>query len=179
MRFLVVLVLVGVGATPLVEERAPASVSKPRVVSFRQAQPTTTPKPDLVAGLAVLRAWDARRARAWSRSDEDGLRALYVPGSAARRADVRLLRDYRDRGLVVRRLVTQVFAVAVRHRGPEVLRLRVFDRVAGGEVVRRGRTEPLGSTRPVTREVVFRRVDATWRVAEVSGSERAPRAGPR
>ncbi len=185
MRFLVVLGLL-LGAQPAltaVEPGETTPVVSSGVVSRRSPalapQPAVRHRADLVAGLAVLRAWDARRARAWARSDPAPLRSLYVPGSSAGRADVRLLRAYRSRGLVVRRLVTQVFAVQVRHRASEVLRLRVSDRVAGGVVVHRGRTEPLGSTTPVTREVVLRLVGSTWRVARVSGSARAPRAGPR
>ena len=73
----------------------------------------SSPRADLVDALEVLHAWDTRRARAWAEADADALRALYVRGSAAGRADVRLLRAYAARGLVVRRLVTQVFAVRV------------------------------------------------------------------
>ncbi len=63
--------------------------------------------------LAVLHDWDARRLRAWRRADARALGRLYGPGSATGRADVRLLREYADHGLVVRDLHTQVFAVRV------------------------------------------------------------------
>jgi len=88
---------------------------------------------------------------------------------------VRLLRAYTSRGVVARRLVTQVFAVRVVRRGAATLRLSVFDRVAGGQLVRHGRASPLDSSRPVIRTIQFRRVDGSWRVAWVSGSGRAPR----
>ncbi len=85
----------------------------------------------------VLHAWDARREAAWAASDP-AMRcaALYVPGSAAATADVRLLRAYGERRLVVRRIVTQVFALRVLHLDRRVLRLWVVDRVAGGVVLR-------------------------------------------
>ena len=79
----------------------------------RGGAPPRPTRSELVDALEVLHEWDVRRARAWARADLDALRALYVRGSGAGRADVRLLRAYRARGLVVRRLVTQVFAVRV------------------------------------------------------------------
>lgn len=140
---------------------------------------TTAPahRADLVAGLGILREWDVRREAAWAASDIGALRALYVPGSGAGRADARLLEAYRARDLVVRRLLTQVFAVQVLDRRPATVRLRVLDRVAGGEVVRHGRAGPLASTRPLLREVVFRRTEGRWKVDEVSGWARGPHAG--
>jgi hypothetical protein len=130
---------------------------------------------DLAESLGVLRQWDLLRAQAWAAADAHALRSLYVPRSAAGRADVRLLRAYTSRGAVVRRLVTQVFAVRVLRRGAASLRLSVFDRVAGGQLVRHGRATTLASSRPVTRTVQFRRLDGSWRVAWVSGSGRALR----
>jgi hypothetical protein len=86
-----------------------------------------------------------------------------------------MLRAYRARGLVVRRLVTQVFAVRVQHSDGTSLQVRVFDRVAGGEVLDRGHTKPLRSSPPATRTITFRRDAGTWQVAEVSDSGPAPR----
>ena len=143
-----------------------------------QATTITRPSPrsDLADSLEVLHAWDARRARAWAGADPSALRSLYVRGSAAGRADVRLLRAYEQRGVVVRHLVTQVFAVRVQHRDAETLRLTVFDRVAGGQVVHAGQKTPMRSSRPVTRTVTFRRVWGSWRVGGVSRSGRGPHA---
>jgi hypothetical protein len=124
----------------------------------------------LVGALRVLHSWDARRAEAWAGSDVVALRSLYVGGSAAGRADVRLLRAYTARGCVVRRLVTQVFALDVLHGDRRTLRLRVFDRVAGGEVVCAGDAEALSSTPPVVRVVELRQTSGRWRVESVSGS---------
>jgi hypothetical protein len=134
-----------------------------------------TSRTRLVEALDVLHDWDVRRARAWARADPDALSALYVRASGAGRADVRLLRAYGAHGLVVRRLVTQVFAVRVLHGSSTYLRLRVFDRVAGGEVVEDGHKARLDSSPPVTRTITFRLDAGNWRVAEVSGSGRAPR----
>jgi hypothetical protein len=93
------------------------------------------PRADLAGALEVLHSWDARRAEAWAATDVVALRSLYVRGSGAGRADVRLLRAYEARGFVVRRLVTQIFAVSVLHRDLAWLRLGVFVGVAGGVVV--------------------------------------------
>ena len=117
--------------------------------------------------LGVLHAWDARRAEAWSRSDAQALRHLYVDGSVAADHDVSMLRAWRARRLVVRRLRTQVFAVRVVRSGRGVLVLRVLDRVTGGEITGRGAVRPLPTTTPVRREVELRRIGGTWRVAGV------------
>jgi hypothetical protein len=124
---------------------------------------------DVVTALSVLHDWDDRRAVAWARSDAAELSSLYVPGSAAGRADVRLLRSYTARGLVVRRLETQVFGVRVVHRSSRRVVLRVLDRVAGGVVEEAGRETPLPSTRPVVRRVELLRGAEDWQVASVTG----------
>jgi hypothetical protein len=132
------------------------------------APAASVPRSDVADALAVLHAWDTRRARAWAASDGEALRSLYVRGSGAGRRDVRLLRAYEARGSVVRRLVTQVFAVTVLRRGSTTIRLRVFDRVAGGEVVRDGHVRALSSTPPVVRTLQLRRVSGRWLVESVA-----------
>ena len=117
--------------------------------------------------LGVLAAWDRRRSAAWSTGDAEALRAIYLPGSRAGWADVRLLRQYAAAGTRVRRLTTQVFAVSVLERSPGRLRLRVVDRVAGGEAVRAGRVRPLPSGPVVTRTVELLRRPGGWRVGAV------------
>jgi hypothetical protein len=136
---------------------------------------SVTTRSELVEALEVLHDWDVRRARAWARADFDALRALYVRGSGAGHADARMLRAYRARGLVVRRLVTQVFAVRVLRSDGTALQVRVFDRVAGGEVLDHGDVVPLRSSPPATRTITFHPGAAGWRVADVSDSGRAPR----
>ena len=138
---------------------------------------SATARPDLLEALTVLHDWDARRARAWTTDDTRALRSLYVPGARAGQADVHLLNAYRAQGLGVRRLVTQVYAVRVLHRGTGSLGLSVFDRVAGGELVRGRHAVTLRSSQPVTRLIELRRVAGHWLVAGITGSGRAPRAG--
>ena len=178
MRFLAVLPLLVSMCAPAAQTGAqtdaqPDSQTGGRTLGTRSAVATRT---ELVAGIEVLHDWDARRARAWAQADPDALRALYVRGSGAGEADVRLLQAYRARGLVVRRLVTQVFAVQVVPSNDSSVRLRVFDRVAGGEVLEHGDVGPLRSSRPATRTITFRRDSGTWRVSVISGSGRGPRA---
>ena len=132
----------------------------------------------LLSAASVLHGWDARREHAWAASDPAALRALYVPGSVAATRDVRLLRAYDERGLVVRRIVTQVFALQVVDSSRRRITINVVDRVAGGVVGDAVGNRPLGSTPPSARLIRFRRVDGVWRV--VSVTERAPReAQPR
>jgi hypothetical protein len=137
------------------------------------------PRHELTVALGVLHEWDDRRARAWAAGDTATLRSLYVAGSVAARSDVRLLRAYTARGLVVRRLVTQVFAVRVLEAGPATLRLAVFDRVAGGVVDDGAGEATLPSSRPARRTVSFRVEQGSWRVAAVSDSGSGPRGGRR
>jgi len=132
-------------------------------------------------GLDVLHAWDGRREAAWRSSDARTLRALYLPRSSAAGADVRLLRAYTARGLVVRRIRTQVFSVRVLRSGPGGFTLRVVDRVAAGLVASSGGVRRLPSTAPLTRTITFRRTGGRWLVASVrsvSDSVRDPRAAP-
>ena len=117
--------------------------------------------------LDVLHGWDGARSRAWATGDVAALRRLYVAGSAAGRADIRLLRRYLARGLVVRRLRMQVFSVQVMQRADGILRFRVTDRVAGGVAVAGRQRLRLPVDRPTARTVVLRRVAGEWRVASV------------
>ncbi len=142
------------------------------------AQSSEGHRVDLRAALGVLRGWDERREQAWARGDAQSLAALYVSGSGAARADLRLLRSFSARGLVVRRMQTQLLAAEVLRHSPEAIRLRVLDRVAGGEVEARGRREPLTATEPVAHTIDLRRVDGRWRVRSVSASGSGPRAAP-
>ncbi len=189
MRFLATLaVLLLVAPAHLVGQPAHQPVHQPvhsRVDPAPRA--VEAPRADLVEALEVLHAWDARRARAWAAADPHALRSLYRPGSGAGRADLRLLESYAARGVVVRRIVTQVFALRVLRSDDAVMRLRVFDRVAGGVVVQSGIESPLASSPPVTRDVVLRPGPVGWQVASVTGGVtgwvtgwgRGPRAAQR
>lgn len=114
----------------------------------------------------VLSDWDDRRSRAWALGSVSALRDLYVPGSDAGRADVRMLRSYTARGLRVEGLATQVLELEVRVSTPRRMVLTVTDRVVGGEVVGARRTR-LPTDRPTRRTVVFRQVAGEWLVAGV------------
>ncbi|MCW2817687.1 MAG: hypothetical protein JWR42_474 [Marmoricola sp.] len=158
-----------------------ASRTAPPVPAAQAASPSSSAPPGPSRAnrsshaLTVLHAWDARRLAAWRRADPGALARLYVPGSRTGRADVRLLREYADHGLVVRRLVTQVFAVQVVGRSPSRGRgrlvLRVTDRVASGTATRDGSPVALATTAPVVRVVTLERQPAgtpSWRVREAT-----------
>ncbi|HET7431683.1 MAG TPA: hypothetical protein VFJ89_09270 [Nocardioides sp.] len=136
--------------------------------------PDPAPVGSRVAALAVLRAWDAARSRAWAEGDAAALSALYVPGSAAGRADRRLLGAYAARGLRVEGLVMQVLAVRVVRAEPDRWVLRVTDRVASATAVGRGTRIALPRDEPSTWMVVLRHVGGRWRVGSVSGCPAYP-----
>lgn len=148
---------------------APADLSIPET-----ARPTgqSTAGPDVRAGadgpaLTALHAWDRLRAAAWADADAVALRRLYLPGSAAGEEDVRLLRDYRSRGLRVAGLRTQVLAAEVRSQQPDRLVVAVTERFAGAVAVgpRTHVTLPRGTPRDRV-VVLVRRLDR-WVVAAV------------
>jgi hypothetical protein len=127
-----------------------------------------TPPPPEVRAAAILHAWDDRRAQAWASADVDALGELYTAGSPTGRADRSMLRSWRDRGLRVEGLETQLLALWVRDRSAGRLALVVTDRVAGGTAVGAGVRVPLPRDEPSTRRVVLRRVAGEWRVSSVS-----------
>lgn len=154
-------VLVALAAWTGRDASSPVPAAEPAAVA---PSPSREPGP-----LGVLRAWDRRRAAAWAAGDAESLRRLYVPGSRAGRSDVRLLGAYAARGVRVRRLTTQVFAVDVLEAAPGRWWLRVVDRVAGGELVAAGRVRALHSGPVVTRRVELVRRDDRWRVRSATG----------
>lgn len=150
-----VVVAVTLLATPDDAERPVAATAQGGAVS-----PTTR-------AVAVLRAWDRRRAVAWGRDDPSALRALYVVGSRTGRRDAAMLRDYHRRGLRVTTMQRQVLAVAVRAHTPRTLTLLVTDRLVEGRVTGGGERLVLPRSRPATHRLVLRRTTTGWRVAEV------------
>ena len=118
-----------------------------------------------VDAIAVLRAWDQRRAAAWASGDPQAVSALYAAGSVAGRADRTFLAAYAARGLHVDGLAMQVLAVDVVTATTDQLVLRVTDRVATGVAVGRGSRIPLPRDEPSTWRVVMIRDRATWLVA--------------
>lgn len=115
------------------------------------------------APVAVLHDWDDRRSAAWATGDARALAELYVPGSAAGRADLAMLRAWRARGLRVEGLQTQLLAVHVRRRTPTRLVLDVTDRMTGGVAVPGGWSLP--GDLPSRHRIALRRVAGEWRVS--------------
>ncbi len=114
----------------------------------------------------VLRGWDEARAAAYASGSVAELRELYVGGAGA--SDVRLLRSYLRRGYRVEGMRMQLLAVRVLAHGPGRWRLRVTDRLAGGEAVREGERLALPRDRASTRTVrLARGDDGRWRVVSV------------
>jgi hypothetical protein len=116
----------------------------------------------------VLRAWDEQRAAAYAAGSVRQLRQLYVAGSTAGRSDVRVLRAFLARGLVVEGMRTQVLALRVVEQGPRRLRLEVTDRLARAVAVGPGDRAVLPRDQPDTRRVtLLRGEDGAWRVSVV------------
>ena len=144
----VALVRAGDRPAPAVAEHTPVAV------------PTDAPAAER------LRAWDAQRSAAYAAGSVRMLRALYVTGSGAGRADMRLLRAWTERGLRVEGLRTQVLGLRVVAQHPDRLVLRVTDRLVAGEAVGEAGRTPLPRDRADTRVLTLARgSDGAWRVA--------------
>lgn len=144
--------------------------------------PEATRKPDPPSGTsgsthragAILRAWDAARAEAYAAGSAADLARLYEGDAGA--ADVRLLRDYLDRGLRVDQMEVQVLGLEVLSSGAGECRLRVTDRLRRAVAVGAEHRTALPRDEPSTRVVRFVRRDGGWLVADVRAvSDRAPR----
>ena len=150
---------------------------RPGIATASSDHPTRAARPVRSGPASVLAAWDERRSAAWAEGDVAALEGLYADGSGAGAADVRLLRDYRRRGLRVEGLTTQVLALRVAARSPVRLELVVTDRVVGAEAVGAGEPVALPVARPSTRRVVLVREDEVddeaWLVAEVRDQDSA------
>jgi hypothetical protein len=143
------------------------------VAGDRAATPDRSAAPARrVAALAVLRAWDVRRAAAWAAGDEVALAALYTDGSAAGRRDRAMLGRYGVRGLRVRGMRMQVLAGTVRTRTAGRIVLVVTDRLAHAVAVGQGTRVELPRDRATRRTIVLRRVAGEWRVGQVRAQPR-------
>lgn len=111
----------------------------------------------------VLATWDASRSEAWAAGDVRRLRSLYTPGSVAGLHDVAMLRQWRDRGLVVAGLRMQVLSLREISRTDDRLVLEVVDRVVGATAG--GQSLPRDG--PTAHTVVLQQVDGTWLVSAV------------
>jgi hypothetical protein len=166
-------------ATLVVVVARPDPAPRPRLTdpvgaASPPAPPRSAPQPARTGPAAVLAAWDERRSAAWAEGDARALEALYVAGSGAGAADVRLLRDYRSRGLRVEGMTTQVLTLRVAARSPgRRLVLVVVDRVVGARAVGSGGPVTLPVDRPSTRRVVLVRTGGAWRVAAARDQDSA------
>lgn len=175
---------------PVRAEASPAGAARAGAARAGAVQAEASPAGAARAGaaraeaaraLSVLRAWDGRRARAWSRGDVAGLRALYLPQSRAGVRDARMLGRWRSRGLHVVGMQTQVLEVSRAEVTRGRVLLVVTDRLVGARAVGRGRPLALPADAPSTRRIVLRRVQrggpAGWVVAAVATA--APSRAPR
>jgi hypothetical protein len=119
--------------------------------------------------LRLLRSWDTQRAAAYAHGSAAALRRLYVAGSPAGVADVRLLTGYRARRLRVVDMRTQVLALRVLEAGPDRWRLAVTDRLARADARSAGSRKRvvLPWDQPTTRVLTLVRGRGAWRVLSV------------
>jgi hypothetical protein len=121
----------GSAGAPAAGQRVAHVVAERAVAGVGEERPA-------VRALRILRAWDRRRASAYAGGEPDVLRPLYARGSRAGARDVRVLRSYADRGLVVQELTMQVLEVRLLASSPGLVRLRVLERLAGGTIAEPG-----------------------------------------
>jgi hypothetical protein len=160
---------------PAATQPGPADGSSPSLgVAHRVEAGRVEGRVEAVRAARVLRRWDERRAAAYAEGDAERLRGLYAPGSSAGGADLRLLRSYTDRGLLVTGLRVQLVDLEVLRRTGARLVMRVQDRVAGGGVVAVGEWQEraqLPRDRPTTRTVTLvrerEREQGRWLVRSV------------
>ena len=160
-----------VGLGVLASREVPGSTARPLLRSTAATDAT----PAREGPLAVLHAWDQRRAAAWAEGDAVALDRLYAPGSSARAADLRLLRHYTERGLVVRGLRMQVLRARVLVDRPRILVVEVTERLAPAHAARAAQpaaSRALPAGRVTTHVVRFRKVGREWLVAAVSHADR-------
>lgn len=158
---LVTLALTSVAVTVVGLRRDPA----PHVAGASDPTPSAAARPEVEAA-AVLAAWDADRAAAWSAGDVRRLRSLYARGSVAGERDVAMLQRWLDRGLVVSGLRVQVLALHEVSRTPDRWVLTVTDRVVGG-VATGSTSQRLPVDAPTSRTVTLRKVGERWLVSAV------------
>lgn len=118
--------------------------------------------------LAVLHAWDERRAAAWAAGDETALARLYTARSPARAGDLALLRRYRERGVSVPDVRMQVLRAAVLVDRPGRVVIRVTERLASRAAFVGTRRVLLPRDTAQTHVIDLRRVRGSWRVETVT-----------
>jgi hypothetical protein len=121
----------------------------------------------------LLGGLDAARTQAFVADDENGLSHVYVDERTAR-ADVEMLRSYRERGLRLEGMVLVRESCRVTRRSRHRVTLDVVDRLGSTSVrTEHGRHQDLPRDRPTRRVVVLERVGDVWRVAAVESGQRS------
>ncbi len=133
------------------------------------------PEPAGLRAVRVLERWQDDRAAAYSSGDVAALRRLHVRGSIAGRRDVRVLRAYVARGVVLElHTRTDALSVLVARPGRVVVRQRA---------VVRATVQVAGRTRTLPGQAGWRRVELVrregrWRLRSATpappGSPRVP-----
>jgi hypothetical protein len=140
---------------------AAAAVPEPAPAGHQERRPRT------VRSLAVLHRWDTARASAYASGDVERLRRLYATGSGAAAADVRVLRRYTARGLVITGMRRQVLEAQVRHWSGHRLVLRLTDRLVGAVAVGGATRTPLPTAGFHRWLLELRREDRRWVLSRI------------
>ena len=119
----------------------------------------------------LLGGLDVVRTEAFVSGDADRLRDVYVDEKAAR-ADVDILRSYRERGLRLDGMVLVRDTCRVTERSRQRVALDVVDHLGPTRVETADGRQDLPRDRPTRRSVVLERVGDVWRVAAVRSGER-------
>ncbi len=130
-------------------------------------------RPDRARALRILHGWDRRRAAAWASADGRAIEDLYTRRCAARRRDADMLRQWTERGLVVRSMQTQVRGLTLVSSAQKRIVLAVTDRLVGARAVVTEDPEQVRSLprdRWSSRRITLRRTPRGWRVAAVQDS---------
>ena len=150
------------------------SLSKqPPQVTDEGSSPSKPPDRGAVlpAEARVLQRWDHRRASSYAHGDAAALQRLYVGGSQAGTRDVRLLRSYAARGLVVTVLPMRLLSVDVVRADPHRIVLRVEERLVRATARSESETSVrrrLPTDHPSTHVVTLvRRPHRPWKVSSV------------
>jgi hypothetical protein len=152
---------------PVVCLAGPSAPAGHHVVRREGARPMTAPEPCARRALAVLRAWDHRRARVWAAGEPAALRRLYTAGSRTAARDTAMLAGYHARGLRVRSMHRQVLALDVRTCRADRMSLVVTDRLVDAVAVGHGERTGLPPGQAQTRRLDLHRGVAGWLVSEV------------
>ena len=119
----------------------------------------------------LLGGLDAARTQAFVADEEERLGDVYVDERTAR-ADIEMLRSYRERGLRLEGMLLVREACRVTARSRQRVTLGVVDRLGPTSVrTEGGRRQDLPRDGPTRRSVVLERVGDVWRVAAVESGE--------